>query len=189
MKKNGFSLVELTVSISIMLIISAALFGFSIAVGQATRSQQAKVTATDDARQAILVAIREIRQSAFSSINWGSLPANTVQYRIALDADNNGLAVDSQVRLELSAVRTISPDFEDINNDGITARQLIMTDGLQTQVLCNTLRVSTSGAAEDEGVWFEQNGAGLRITVQTESGSVNDIPMPCRLVEFVIPRN
>lgn len=184
MKRTGFTLLELMVSISILSVLSAAMFGFAASVGAATEVQSDKITATDEARQAMRTIVRQVRQSAGMSINWGALPGNQLQFRIAEDVDGNGLAVDQGVSLELSTLRTIAEDLNDANGDGVTAGQLIMTGGARPQVLCNGLQPGGGG------IWFEQIGASVRVTVQTQSGGGStERAMPGLMVAVITPRN
>jgi len=84
--------------------------------------------------------MRELRQASRSSMfgplssdetamgNFGS----AIAYRIPIDADGNGVAVDGEFKRELSTLRVIKRDVEDefcgadANGDGITSGQLVM---------------------------------------------------------------
>ena len=196
---------EVTVSVAILMIITGGLFTFSVMMGRTARSQESKIITADDTRQAMIYSIRELRQAANASINWGSLPASSVSYRIANDINGNGVAVDANGRIELTGLRTIQRDTEDLNNDGMTDAQAVLVNNNDIIVLANNLiededlnannnldpgEDRNANGRLDRGLRFEQAGRGIRITVQTESqSSPQDWLMMSELVEVVVPRN
>jgi hypothetical protein len=183
----------------------ALLFGLSLNLQESLAGQEAKMSTQDNLRGAMQYIARELRQSSSGSIAWASLPATTVSYRKADDVDGNGTAVDSGGFLELTPVRTIQRDITDLNGDGVTATQVIMVEGTTVRVIANNVPVSedvdgdlTLDAGEDSnfnnaldrGLWFEQDGRGIRVTLQTQL-----VPTPrssatmSALTEIVVPRN
>lgn len=183
MNRHGMTLLEVMVSVAILTSVMGVLFVLAEGMGSASRQQEAKMTAMDEARRGMQFMIRELRQSARRSIAWATLPTNTLSYRLAIDADGNGLAVDINGDLELSSVRTIGPDTTDINTDGLTTTQLILTDGNMSRVLANDLVPGT-------GIQFEQWANGLRIILRTQKrAGIREQLMPCEMSEIVIPRN
>jgi prepilin-type N-terminal cleavage/methylation domain-containing protein len=193
MRNHGFTLLELTMAMAILTVVGGMLLLLSISLGSATQAQEAKITTGDEARSAMLQIVRQVRQASRASIPPGSLPGPVLTYRIAQDISGNGSAVNQTVALETSAVRTIQRDTDDLNNDGIRDTQLIMTEGGAVTVLANNIMLdgaNNNPNGFDRGVWFEQVGQAIRITIQTQrpadaSGRVVESTM----VETVLPRN
>lgn len=202
MNRSGMTLMEVMVATAILTIVLAAIYGLAVSVGEAASVQHGKLTAHDEARHGVQILIRELRQAAASTLS--DLPAGEVTYRIAIDADGNGVAVDIGGNLELSGPRTISRDHEDINGDGLTGDQLVMINDDMARVLANGLiedeDTNGNGVLDtgedtnenqrlDHGVWFEPWGDGLRVTVQTLRRTQRGHPLPADMNEVVIPRN
>lgn len=203
MRKAGVTLLEVMVSVAILTVVTGVLFVLATSLGEAARTQEAKTTTLDDARNAMLVLTRELRQAAANSFS--ALPGATLTYRIAQDVDGNGSAVNLAGDLELSTPRTVGRDFGDVNGDGRRATQLILQGGGRVRVLANALAPNedTNGngvldAGEDangnrrldRGIWFERVGPGIRITIDSQRmADARGRPMTSRLVEVVDPRN
>lgn len=189
MKTHGYSLTELMVAMMVLTIVAGVVFSFAIAMGSAVRIQESQVTASDDARLAMMRIVRELRQAARQSINWASLPGGQITYRVADDIDGNGTAVDQGGALELSGIRRIGRDTTDLNGDGLLAEQLVLVDGPRVLVLANNLMPPGIGGV-GQGLWFEQADQGVRITLQTQHAtSPRDPQARVSLVEVVAPRN
>lgn len=205
MNNRGMTLIELMIVAAVLTSVLALLFGLSLNLQESLAGQEAKMSTQDNLRGAMQYIARELRQSSSGSIAWASLPATTVSYRKADDVDGNGTAVDSGGFLELTPVRTIQRDITDLNGDGVTATQVIMVEGTTVRVIANNVPVSedvdgdlTLDAGEDSnfnnaldrGLWFEQDGRGIRVTLQTQL-----VPTPrssatmSALTEIVVPRN
>mgnify|MGYP002619724480 CR=1 FL=1 len=193
MRNHGYTLLELTMAMAILVIVSGMLLMLSISLGSATQAQEAKITTSDEARTAMLQIVRQVRQASRASIPTGSLPGPVLTYRVAQDVSGNGVAVNPAVALELSPVRTIQRDTDDLNNDGVGATQLIMTEGANVTVLANNLMLdgaNNNAVGIDVGLWFEQVGGAIRITVQTQrvADSAGRV-VQTTMVETVMPRN
>jgi hypothetical protein len=132
-------MIEMMFALAIFSLVMLMLLTLSLSMGSAARFQDAKIQTQDDARTGMMILIRDVRQSARTSINWASLPNNTIRYRVAEDVDGNGLAVDADNNLETGPLITVGVDTTDLNGDGETTSQLIWTDGATTQVLANGL--------------------------------------------------
>ncbi len=205
MKRRGFTLLELMISIAVLTIVSGALYAAAMTLTQAARSQEAKTATIDDVQSGMLLMGRHIRQASASSINWDALPGPVLSYRAAVDNDGNGTAVDVGIQLELSPTRTITRDVNDLNGDGVANTQLILIEDGQVQVIANGLLLDedvnqndildagedTNGnGILDHGIWFRQVGRGVQITLQCEQTTmVQGRPVNTTLVETVIPRN
>lgn len=205
MRLNGFTLLEMMVSITILTLVGGALYVLSFNLAQAARIQETKTTTADDAQNAMLFLERELRQAATSSINWAGLPGQQLRYRVATDVDGNGTAVDASGFLELSGVRTIGRDTNDLNNDGLTLTQLIWTDGVNVRVIANGLALNedlnnngvldpgedrNSNGRLERGIWFAPANPGMVVTVQTERmADAQGTRMVSEVREVLVPRN
>jgi prepilin-type N-terminal cleavage/methylation domain-containing protein len=187
MAQRGFTLLEITVVVAIMTIVTGAIFLISASLQSAYRVQEGKVLTQDAARNGLLLAARELRQASLNSITSAGWPATSVSYRAAMDADGNGWPVDGNGEIELSPVRTMGLDTTDANGDGKTTDQLVLTEAGN-----NSVRVLASDLVPDTGVRFESVGGALRVTLSamTETGS-NGAPrhLVSTLTETVMPRN
>lgn len=208
---SGFTLIEMMIALSIMSLVMLMLMTLSMSMGSAARFQDAKITSQDDARTGMMVFAQEVRQASRNSINWGALPNSTISYRVAVDNDGNGFAVDANNNLELGPVITVGADTADLNNDGETTNQLIWSDGVTVRVLANGLMQTSEDsntqqgnlnnvldAGEDlngngildQGLLIQPIGNGLLITIQTQRpADAAGTNVTSVFTEFVVPRN
>ena len=193
------------VAVAILTVVMGMLFGLSLSMAQASRNQEARMTAVDEARRGMQALIRDLRQSATSSVGWNGLPGPVLTYQMAQDLDGNGLAVDTGANLELGPQRTVGRDTNDANNDGLTNTQLIVVDANGARVLANDLMIDEdangNGALDagedsnwngrlDRGLWFERQGRGIRVTIQAElTPGPDGAPVNSVLRDVVVPRN
>lgn len=205
MNKRGFTLLELMISIAVLTLVTGALYAASMTLTRAARSQEAKTTTIDNAQNGMLLMVRNIRQADSASINWSALPGPVLAYRTPEDLDGNGTAVDIGVELELGPVRTLTRDTADLNGDGVTDSQLVLVEAGQVRVITNGLlpdedvnlndvldtgEDTNGNGVLDHGLWFEQSGSGVRITLQAqEATSPQGGLVRTSLLENVIPRN
>lgn len=204
MRHHGMTLLEVIVAMAILTVVSTFLFVMVLSLSRASEAQEGKIVAQDDARIAMQVVTRELRQAAMNSINSTGMPGITCTYKIATDLDGNGTAVNASGALELSDQRTFSLDTADFDGDGKTLTQLIMNDGATTRTLANNMLVEdtnnngtldsgedTNGNGTlDRGIWFVSSGSGITVTVQTQRKVGNPQQrMESKLSEYVEPRN
>lgn len=204
MKNQGFTLLEVMVSVAILGIVMGMLFALSQTLNRTAIAQDAKITAQDEARQGLELIVNQLRQASSASLV-GPFPGPSITYRVAGDVDGNGSAVDISGVLEVLPARTIRRDTNDINRDRQTVGQLVLVDGLNVRVLTNGLMPNedvdasnTLGATEDtnfnrrldRGIWFERVGQGIRVTIQTQRrvGAQRQF-VGTTLTEIVTPRN
>jgi len=204
--RMGFTMIEMMVALAIFTVVILMLMTLSMSMASAARLQDAKITTQDDARTGMMVLTRNVRQASRTSINWGALPSSTISYRVAMDNDANGFAVDSNNDLELGPVITVGVDNADLNNDGETTSQLIWTDGATVDVLVNGLMDTTEDtngnnvldAGEDtngngnldQGLLVQSISSGVLITIQTQRPiDASGTNITSRFSEFVVPRN
>jgi len=198
----GMSLVEVMVVMTILTLVMAVLFSLSTSMGDTARVQGAKITSSDQARRGMIYTTRDLRQAANSTIS--ALPAAAISYRVAVDLDGNGSAVDVGANIELSGVHQIERDLTDANGDGITSTQLVLEMGGAVQVLANDLAededTNGNGVLDtgedrnlngrlDRGVWFEREGSAVRVTIQAEGHSRQGHLIQSSLTQTVFPRN
>lgn len=186
MRNHGYSLLELMMAMAILAGVTGMLLLLSISMGNATNTQEAKITTGDDARGAMLQVVRQVRQASRASIPPGSLPGPVLTYRVAQDTSGNGVAVNPAVAMEVSPVRTIQRNEAD-------PTQLIMTEGDNVTVFANNLMLdgeNVNPAGFDRGIWFEQVGQAIRITIQSQRMvDASGQRIESTMVETVLPRN
>ncbi|MBI5092717.1 MAG: prepilin-type N-terminal cleavage/methylation domain-containing protein [Candidatus Hydrogenedentes bacterium] len=205
MRNDGMTLLEVMVSITVLTMVMAMLFLVSTSLSSASASQDARTYTQDQARNAMQVIAKELRQAQSSSINWAALPGPAITYRIATDIDGNGTAVDSGGFLEVTPVRTLGRDTTDANGDGRTTTQAVVNDGARVRVLTNDLlqtedtnnngtldggEDSNANRVLDRGIWFQASGTGIQVLIQTQRRpGVRSAFVNTTLRETVIPRN
>lgn len=200
--EQGMSLLELMMAVSIFTLVMGTLFSLSIGIGDTVQVQDTRMTTTDDTRHAMADIVRELRQASLSSIS--GVPGASITYRVAADLDGNGVAVNASGGLELAASRTIQRDTSDLNSDGVTATQIILSNGTNTTVLANGVPASedansdgTLGTGEDtnrngaldRGIWFTRTGNAITITLQSQQALRRGTLFVTTLTETVVPRN
>ena len=202
---HGMTLLEIMITVTVFTVVVGMLFVISNSLSAATTAQDSRTFTQDEARNAMQIIVKDLRQAQAGSINWATLPGATITYRVAADVDGNGTAVNNGGFLELSPVHTITRDTTDLNHDGRTTNQLIFNDGVRVRVLTNDLLVSedtnNNGVLDgtedrngnrvlDRGIWFQASGNGVQVLLQTQrrptpqSALVNST-----LRETVVPRN
>ncbi len=200
MHRDGFSLVELMVAMALLALVSGILLGLSGSLSDATAFQEAKVRTTDQARNAMMMLVRELRNASNSSISRATLPSAQLSYRTAQDVDGNGIAVNINKDLELGTVKTIMRDPGDPARAVITSATGTRAIPGLTNLLTDedTTPNGTLDAGEDlngngrldRGLWFESVGRGIQITIQTEvPATVRGPRIMSEMVELVFPRN
>ena len=187
MRSSGFTLLEITVVVAIMSIVTGILFLLASSLHAAYRVQEGKVVTQDSTRNGMMLACRELRQAAVSTVTAESWPTTAISYRAAIDADGNGWPVDQNGALELSPVRTLGLDVNDANGDGKATDQLVLTE-----VGSSSVRVLANDLVPGTGATFEVVRGALRITlrsvVETASEGASH-KLVTTLVETVMPRN
>lgn len=192
--RQGFTLVEALVSLAILSVLMASLFGLSIGMGDTAQMLDINVTGNDEARRALIVITRELRQASLKSIS--GVPGNALLYQVAEDTDNNGTVLTAAGAVELSAVKRIGR--------ATTGKNLVMTSGSTQQVLATNIipdeDLNGNGvldAAEDanangmleRGIWFQWVGNAVRVTIQTQTDTRRGRHVVATLTETVAPRN
>jgi len=195
-KSSGYTLLEVMVAMTILMITLGTLLGMSIGVSDTNSLAEAQLKMNQDARAAVQAIASELRNAQWQSIA-NTLPAETLSYRVASDVDGNGTATDRSGRIETSALRTIRRDGMDTNADGQTTNQLVIAQGNTVlRVLTNNLCPTSESTSDtngngiiDKGFWVTGGSSGLTITVQTEATLRNGRKLEAVYTEFVKPRN
>ena len=186
MRRDGFSLIEILTATVLLTAALAAIWQTWFTVNESAELLDKQSAGTTDALRIMAVVGQELRQASRSSLS--PLPSNTLSYRIAEDLDGNGLVVDGAGKLELGELRTITRDYEDLNQDGLRDQQLVLIGGGEVRVLANGL-LPEDGEAQDPGVWFEASGQGVQWQVQTRDATRRGRPAPSVFHQMVRPRN
>lgn len=205
MNTRGMTLLEMMFAVSIFTVVMAAIFGLSLSFGDTAEVQEIKAVTNDELRRAMQFMIPDLRQAVRSTINWDELPGERITYCVPEDISGNGLPVNVQCRLEIGQPRVIGRDLGDVNGDGITATQLIAQSGNRIQVLANDVSPDSEqpdasgvfGPAQDlngngrldRGIWFEPDGRGIRVTIQTQGENRRGQILRTTLQDTVVPRN
>jgi prepilin-type N-terminal cleavage/methylation domain-containing protein len=203
MDRRGFTMVELLIASTLFVILMGVVAQLYFSMNGASNVMTRKVAARDEARKAIQAISDEVRQAAAASV--ANVPGETLTYKIAVDVDGNGSAVDASGAIELSGAHTLTRDYDDANQDGVRETQLILvTAEGSVRVLANALFPNedrntngTLDADEDangdgvlnRGLWFESAPGGVLVTVETRSGTKFGNSAAARLSAFVAPRN
>tara|TARA_R110001592_G_scaffold183220_4_gene426850 strand:- start:537 stop:1100 length:564 start_codon:yes stop_codon:yes gene_type:complete len=185
-------------AMSILSIVMGVLFTLSISIGDTAKLQDVNVVNNDEARRAMIAVVPRLRQAQTASINTGSLPGDVLTFRMPSDIDGNGTAVNVSGALEIGDLITLQRDVDDVNNDGVSSEQLIMTVGNTVQVLANQLSPDAGpgpvadGATPGEntaGFWVEEENGGIRLTIRTQGKSRRGTLIRQQFTELVNPRN
>lgn len=190
--KLGFTLLETMTAVGILMVVMLALYGIANSFGITSQVQHAKIQGNENARRAMMACAPLLRMASRQSMNLGQLPGDIVRFRIPEDADGNGSVVNMVGTLELGSVIQISPDYDDINNDGLTAEQLVLIQNNNARVLANNLFVRPAGTnltRETSGFWVEPRDNGFEILIRAGGRSRDGRFYSTEMAEFVVPRN
>lgn len=196
--RRGVTLLELMMAMSILTVVMGVLFTMSISIGDTAKLQDVKVVNNDEARRALMAVVPRLRQAQTSSINMADLPGDVLSFRMPVDLDGNGTAVNVSGDMETGGLITIQRDVADQNQDGVSAKQLVMIDGNEITVLANSLapdgapQPAADGEEDPEnnaGFWVEQQSGGLLLTIRTEGESRRGTLIRQQFTELVDPRN
>ncbi|MBI4557359.1 MAG: prepilin-type N-terminal cleavage/methylation domain-containing protein [Candidatus Hydrogenedentes bacterium] len=200
--KRGFTLIELMIACALFVIVTGILVELYFNMDKSTSYLDRKTVAREEARRGIQIISRELRQAAGASIS--ALPGEKLSFRIAVDADGNGLAVDKSAKLELSEEHVIGRDYDDANQDGLGEQQLVLLVGGRARVLANALAANEdlngNGVLDpgedgngnqrlERGIWFETGNKGVVVTLETAKGLKPDLSATARMTALVVPRN
>ncbi len=189
-EQSGFTLIEVLCAASISVVVLCAALGVMMQVQKTGSVLEMRAAARTEAERAVLAISRELGQASRSSLS--PLPGTGIRYKIAVDADGDGTALDANGAVEWSAERVIQRDVDDANHDGIGAEQLVLLNGSQVTVLANGLAPdkNSDGAALQPGLWFESVPGGARVVVRTQrTTSPGRQVLTEELAETIVVRN
>lgn len=195
---RGFTLLELMFAVAIMTVVMGVLFSLSLGIGNTASVQDVKMNSNDEARRAMLAVAPRLRQAARETVNFDQMPTDVLTFKMPVDTDGNGLAVDKYNAIELGPEIEIRRDRYDQNKDGLTMTQLIMISGESIRVLANDLapdegpkpdltqKIPPESAA---GFWVIEEEGGVRIVVRTQGTSRRGHVLRQQTEQLVTPRN
>jgi hypothetical protein len=198
MNQLGVTLLEVMFSMAILTAVMGVLFSLSLGIGDTARIQEVKATSNDEARRALLAVVPRLRQAQGTSVNTAEMPGDVLKFNMADDMDGNGTAVNVSGNLEVGSLVTIQRDVDDVNQDGVGAEQLIMTQGETVTVLANNLSPDAGPAPVADGVepapntagfWVEEQAGGVLVTIRTQGTSRQGHVIRQQFTELVNPRN
>jgi prepilin-type N-terminal cleavage/methylation domain-containing protein len=202
MRRDGFTLIELIFAVSLLTVVTGALFGLAMGIKNVADSQEASIQAQEEAGKALQRIVRELSGAAKATLTGAPGPA--ISFQAVTDADGNGVALDKDGKVELSAVRTIRRENGDENKDGVADSELLLFKGDAVRVLCNGLApnedANGNGVLDpgedlngngrlDRGIWFELAGKAVRVTVDTQFADERGHRFTSTLSQDVMPRN
>lgn len=205
-KKTGFTLIELMLGMSILSIVVGIFAVLLETVDMTTSVQNSEMITSDDVRLGMMGLRKELRLASAESIVWNeSMQSTRLDYRIPVDLDGNGTPLDVNGVVELTEVRSLFRDVDDINGDGLAGSQLVWTDGDRVRVVANHLLededANRNGDLDngedrngngvlDRGLHFEKVGKSVRVTIQATHRTSSRAPaVQSTLQELVTPRN
>lgn len=207
LKRNGgFTLVEVTMATSAMMVVLGMMYGAALAMARSARTEDSVVMLNAEARTAMQSIVRNLRQAQATTITTeaggvfaalGAGAVTNVQFARVTDLDGNGNALDIDLDLETDGPFRIVTDTNDANGDGLTTTQLVRLDaaGTVVEVVANHLSPAVVTAdiysAPQGGILFQDIGGGsIQVTLILRHRADVELPMMVvRLDEVVTPRN
>lgn len=204
--RAGFTLIEVTMAMTVLTIILTMLYGAAWAMMKTARTQDSLVMLNSEARQAMSSIVRNLRQADAATIQsnggggFAAMGANAqtnIQFQRVEDLDGNGNALNAAMNVEFTTPFWITRDTADANGDGQTLTQLVRINqaGQVVEVLSNHISpVVVTGdmySTPNGGVLFQDIGGGnIQVTlILRHRADVNLPMMVVRLDEVVSPRN
>ena len=202
----GFTLIEITMVLSALLIIVGALYGIAMGMVTAAKTQDSLIMLRQESRLAMSSIVQNIRmaQSDTLQTNGGggfapvdNNPTTNLAFQRVTDADGNGTALNQDLSVGLTQQLWYTVDLNDANGDGQTATQLVQLrqDGTVARVLANHISpvVITNDFYNTPigGLVFQDVGGGtiqVTLIMRHQPDPMGPI-MVTRLDELVSPRN
>ena len=204
-RTKGMTLLELTIAMAILTVVMGMLFSLMLGMSRTADLQTARTTVDDDVRIAAIRMIRDLRQATEASVDISGDRNDVLTYQIPVDADGNGIPLDTELKLELSPDRVLMRDVDDLNQDGVAESQLILLVGDNIVVLANNLLPSEDldgdgllGAGEDvngngvldSGLRFEWVADGIHVVLQSgQKVAPQGIDTISSIEQTIVPRN
>lgn len=193
MRKSGFTLIEVMMVVLLITAVSTVLYSLNFTMTRSALHQESMTMLRDEGYTSLDYMGRRLRMARSATIltdNNGTLAplvnnvATNLRFQMATDLDGNGLAIDDEFNVELTAPLVFRSDDNDANGDGFSTRQLVHmdTNGNVVRVLSNHLRPG--------GLSFQRTAAGIQITVALEHPGQGLRPTAAVTLSLVVdPRN
>lgn len=193
MRKSGFTLIEVMMVVLLITAVSTVLYSLNFTMTRSALHQESMTMLRDEGYTSLDYMGRRLRMARSATIltdNNGTLAplvnnvATNLRFQMATDLDGNGLAIDDEFNVELTAPLVFRSDDNDANRDGFSTRQLVHmdTNGNVVRVLSNHLRPG--------GLSFQRTAAGIQITVALEHPGQGLRPTAAVTLSLVVdPRN
>lgn len=203
--RSGFSLLELMIVMAIMSVVMISLYTLGANMQLAAASTEARITSQDDVRNGMQFIGRELRQATVASLGANKFPTATLSYQRAADLDGNGFPVDKNITLEVTPLRIITRDVDDLNHDGRTLDQVVAVQGETLRVIANGVLLDEDANGNgmlddgedgnrnnrlDRGLLFESADTGVFVTLQSQRGAgPRGHAQVSTLTSLLLPRN
>lgn len=204
-RNGGFTLVEVMMASSVLLVVLGMLYGAALSMAWTVRQEDSAVTLNSEARQAMEIIARNLRQSQLSGLTTvtngatAALGANSVTnigFSRVADTNGNGNALNAAMAVETTGPFRFVVDTNDANGDGLTTTQLVRLNAANqvVEVVANHISpvVATGDYydASNGGILFQNIGGSIQVTLILRHQANVDLPMMVvRLDEVVTPRN
>lgn len=168
MRKAGFTLIEVMMSVALLSVVSLGLYYINLAMTKSTLHQEAIATLRDEGRTSLQTVTRMMRNgdrstlvtlSGGNPVALGVNPVSNLYFRAVTDADGNGTALDVDMDVELTALLGYGLDTLDANGDGYSTQQLVRFDNAG-----NVTGILTNHVAPN-GLSFVQTPGGVQVTL------------------------
>jgi hypothetical protein len=206
---GGYTLIELSISMLVTTLVVGAMYAISLSMIKTTHAVDTKVTLRDDGRLAMDFITRNLRMAdaatlqTFNGANalvpLGNGIVTNIAFQTPTDLNGNLYAIDQNMNMEWNPIIAVGMDIPDINGNGYSNRELVVSDANQnyrrTLSLNLSPRIDDGNAANvfnapNGGITFQRVGNGILVTmVLRRQEAPNEAAVVSQISEFVIPRN
>ncbi len=202
----GFTLIEITMALSVLIIVTGALYSIAISMVTAAKTTDSLIMLRQESRLAMQSIVQNLRmaqgvslQTSFGGglVPMDNNPTTNIAFRRVADMDGNGVSLNQDLTMGLTQVFAYGRDMLDANGDGQTATQLVQfrQDGTVARVLANHISpvVPTADFYNTPlgGLVFQDVGGGtIQVTlILRHQPDPTGPTMVTRLDQLVSPRN
>lgn len=182
MGRKGFTLIELLVVVTLITAALGMIWQVWLNAGHTQAVLGKKITVTQSTAHGMARIRHELRGAARHSLS--PLPAAELRFRVVVEGAEWPL--DEQGQPRLSEEHHITPDWDDRNQDGLRARQLVLIAGDDVEVLSNHL---AEGDGESGGVWFDGGEDTVLVHLRARESTRRGIVLESVAIETIAPRN
>lgn len=204
-RNGGFTLLEVMMASSVLLVVLGMMYGAALSMALTVRQEDSAVTLNAEARNAMEIIARNLRQSQLSglttvangaTVTLGANAVTNIGFSRVADTNNNGNALNAAMAVETAGPFRIVVDTNDANGDGLSTTQLVRLNAANqvVEVIANHISpvVATGDYydASNGGILFQNIGGSIQVTLILRHQANVDLPMMVvRLDEVVTPRN